>query len=198
MASNSSTNGCSSGTNSSATSGSSSPVAPDLSPQQEPAPPKEDTKVKMEPGVRSKTETTTKGKMESTVKVRTEPEEEAKPSVSETRSTTVDTSSVELHPRKRKLKSKSEPSHTESDHLTSFGSAPHPHEVPVTNCYQMFMDIRRQVRFDEFLKLLELVIVGLFSSENVEITTSLLVYLHEIEKYYVEAVLMFLYFDPFS
>ncbi|XP_065211849.1 ankyrin repeat domain-containing protein 12 [Planococcus citri] len=54
---------------------------------------------------------------------------------------------VELHPRKRKLKSKQEINHTttELDHSISFGSAPHPHEVPVTNCYQMFMDIRRQI-----------------------------------------------------
>lgn len=57
-----------------------------------------------------------------------------------------ETNVVELHPRKRKLKSKPEPTHMEVDHnLPSFSSIPHPHEVPVTNCYQMFMDIRKQV-----------------------------------------------------
>jgi hypothetical protein len=91
-----------------------------------------------------------KVKTEPSVKV--EPAEEetpAKMSASDARASTSyhkeETSTVELHPRKRKLKSKQEPTHMEVDHVPPFSSAPHPHEVPVTNCYQMFMDIRKQV-----------------------------------------------------
>lgn len=162
--SNSSSNGCTSGSNSS-TSGNSSPVAPDLSPQIEVTQPKEETKtIKTEPGMVVTTssannsgskgkvaESVNKSKTEPAVKIKTEVEEEipSKPSLAETRNTAVyhkeETNTVELHPRKRKLKSKQESAHSEPEHLTSFSATPHPHEVPVTNCYQMFMDIRKQV-----------------------------------------------------
>jgi len=64
--------------------------------------------------------------------------------------TSSDVSGKELHPRRRKLKA----SRTESK--TSYSSAPNVtavsnpcgttcEPVPVTNCYQMFLDIRKQV-----------------------------------------------------
>ncbi|XP_046679067.1 ankyrin repeat domain-containing protein 11 isoform X3 [Homalodisca vitripennis] len=54
---------------------------------------------------------------------------------------------VELHPRKRKLKPRdtlptSESSDTAS---TSAQVSVHPHEQPITNCYQLFLNIRKQI-----------------------------------------------------
>jgi len=151
---NSSSNGTSSGSNSSATSGNSSPAAPDLSPQTDmTTPSKEETKLaKIESNTKGSksVDCSNKSKPEMSVKVDpTDEESAAKLSTSETRTAVAyhkeETSTVELHPRKRKLKSKQEPSHVEVDQVPSFSSAPHPHEVPVTNCYQMYMDIRKQV-----------------------------------------------------
>lgn len=54
---------------------------------------------------------------------------------------------VELHPRKRKLKPRdSVPTSESNDSTTSNTQAhPHPHEQPITNCYQLFLNIRKQV-----------------------------------------------------
>lgn len=101
----------------------------------------------------SKIKALIKGKLsENATKAKTEPEEESsKPTVTENKNVCTnhvkEEPSVEVHPRKRKFKAKPEPMDVENDRATAFGSAPHPHEVPVTNCYQMFMDIRRQVGF---------------------------------------------------
>jgi hypothetical protein len=61
--------------------------------------------------------------------------------------------SVELHPRKRKLKQSKEPqpapvattSAIEPVDTSSDKPDVHPHEQPITNCYQLFLDIRKQV-----------------------------------------------------
>ena len=119
-------------------------------------PSKEETKsVKIEPNVGTvkggkSIESSSKGKTEPSVKVEPADEEQpAKMSTSDTRASTSyhkeETSTVELHPRKRKLKAKQDSTPMDTDHVPPFSSAPHPHEVPVTNCYQMFMDIRKQV-----------------------------------------------------
>lgn len=59
---------------------------------------------------------------------------------------------VELHPRKRKLKHNKEvkeppPGQVVSERCESTGASTevHPHEQPVKNCYQLFLDIRKQV-----------------------------------------------------
>lgn len=67
---------------------------------------------------------------------------------------TPQTVSMELHPRKRKLKPHREqppPSSTTStgsieNTETSYTTTEvHPHEQPITNCYQLFLNIRKQV-----------------------------------------------------
>ncbi|XP_034232655.1 ankyrin repeat domain-containing protein 11 isoform X2 [Thrips palmi] len=63
------------------------------------------------------------------------------------------TVSMELHPRKRKLKPHREqpPAPTPSAVNTESTEAPytttevHPHEQPITNCYQLFLNIRKQI-----------------------------------------------------
>ncbi|KAK3913205.1 Ankyrin repeat domain-containing protein 11 [Frankliniella fusca] len=63
------------------------------------------------------------------------------------------TSSMELHPRKRKLKPHREqapppvPStgNSESTEPTYTTTEVHPHEQPITNCYQLFLNIRKQI-----------------------------------------------------
>lgn len=50
---------------------------------------------------------------------------------------------VELHPRKRKLKSSREV--TEPSEPAISASPVHPHDQPITNCYQLFLNIRKQV-----------------------------------------------------
>lgn len=153
-ASNTSSNGCSSGSSSNVTSGNSSPVAPEMCPSSEMNASKEENsaKAKTDLNVKGKVDASGgKNKSEATgSKLKNEVEEDSKTNSSDTRNTAdlhnKDTPPVvELHPRKRKLKSKQETNHAETDHTVAFGSIPHPHEVPVTNCYQMFMDIRRQV-----------------------------------------------------
>jgi hypothetical protein len=54
---------------------------------------------------------------------------------------------VELHPRKRKMKPNKElttpmqePQEAPTEALI------HPHDQPITNCYQLFLNIRKQVR----------------------------------------------------
>ncbi|XP_052121292.1 ankyrin repeat domain-containing protein 11 isoform X2 [Frankliniella occidentalis] len=63
------------------------------------------------------------------------------------------TSSMELHPRKRKLKPHREqppapaPStgNSESTEPPYTSTEVHPHEQPITNCYQLFLNIRKQI-----------------------------------------------------
>ena len=56
-------------------------------------------------------------------------------------------SSVDIHPRKRKLKqSKDQTTNNFQDPVDPLTNYPiHPHDQPITNCYQMFLDIRKQV-----------------------------------------------------
>lgn len=65
---------------------------------------------------------------------------------------------VELHPRKRKMKQKLETQNASNSNNGGNGNgatdssdpaAPevHPHELPITNCYQLFLNIRKQVSF---------------------------------------------------
>lgn len=154
--SNNSSNGCSSGSSSNVTSGNSSPIASETAASAEAKDSKEENalKTKADSNLKGKVDVNSgKNKVEnaSTGKLRNDTEEEGKTNILDTRATPDlhnkdPLPAVELHPRKRKLKSKPEMNHAESDHSAAFGSIPHPHEVPVTNCYQMFMDIRRQVR----------------------------------------------------
>lgn len=72
------------------------------------------------------------------------------PSTSST-SSTKDTvgNNVELHPRKRKIKPKNDdvksiPGHN-SNNDTILCSDSHPHDIPFTNCFQMYMTIRKQI-----------------------------------------------------
>ena len=59
---------------------------------------------------------------------------------------------VELHPRKRKLKHNKEVKEppppqvtTERCESAAASTEVHPHDQPVKNCYQLFLDIRKQV-----------------------------------------------------
>ncbi|KAK4877390.1 hypothetical protein RN001_009896 [Aquatica leii] len=55
---------------------------------------------------------------------------------------------VELHPRKRKMKPNKEtpvPPPTHEPLETPTVSEIHPHEQPITNCYQLFLNIRKQI-----------------------------------------------------
>jgi hypothetical protein len=59
---------------------------------------------------------------------------------------------VELHPRKRKMKPSKEAQQAaataaanETPEATSAGPEIHPHDQPITNCYQLFLNIRKQV-----------------------------------------------------
>lgn len=65
-------------------------------------------------------------------------------------SNTVSTpASVDLHPRKRKLKPNKEvaaaASQNQETQETATVSEVHPHEQPITNCYQLYLNIRKQV-----------------------------------------------------
>lgn len=62
------------------------------------------------------------------------------------------TPAVELHPRKRKLKTNKEAqqaaaSAAANDAGDSANTGPevHPHDQPITNCYQLFLNIRKQI-----------------------------------------------------
>jgi len=59
---------------------------------------------------------------------------------------------VDLHPRKRKMKQSKESqasaaatSASEPSDTTSSATEVHPHDQPITNCYQLFLNIRKQV-----------------------------------------------------
>lgn len=82
------------------------------------------------------------------------------PSTSSTSSTKESThNSVELHPRKRKIRaskddnkqtSNTNPSSTQSNNSSDTNenvanSEIHPHDQPITNCYQMYLNIRKQI-----------------------------------------------------
>jgi len=61
---------------------------------------------------------------------------------------------VELHPRKRKMKPSKEAqqaaatvSANEATEATSTGPEIHPHDQPITNCYQLFLNIRKQAKY---------------------------------------------------
>jgi hypothetical protein len=52
---------------------------------------------------------------------------------------------VDVHPRKRKIKSNKESSIESSSDPPSSHTDVHPHDQPITNCYEMFLNIRKQV-----------------------------------------------------
>lgn len=68
-------------------------------------------------------------------------------SVASTSSTsTTTTAPVELHPRKRKMKpSKEMAAPPPEPQETPAEAQIHPHDQPITNCYQLFLNIRKQV-----------------------------------------------------
>ncbi|XP_071446913.1 ankyrin repeat domain-containing protein 11 isoform X2 [Hetaerina americana] len=53
------------------------------------------------------------------------------------------TSTVDLHPRKRKLKKES--TDAAMDVPSGTVSEVHPHDQPITNCYELFLNIRKQI-----------------------------------------------------
>uniref|UniRef100_A0A1A9V5T2 Ankyrin repeat domain-containing protein 12 n=1 Tax=Glossina austeni TaxID=7395 RepID=A0A1A9V5T2_GLOAU len=73
------------------------------------------------------------------------------PSTSSTSSSKeVTGNNVELHPRKRKIRSKNEDvksnsSNNSNNETSLICSESHPHDLPFTNCFQMYMNIRRQI-----------------------------------------------------
>lgn len=69
------------------------------------------------------------------------------PSTSSTSSSKeVLTSNVELHPRKRKIRAKTEEVKTNIGNTDLvLCSDSHPHDLPFTNCFQMYMNIRKQI-----------------------------------------------------
>ncbi|XP_076749349.1 uncharacterized protein LOC143422521 isoform X1 [Xylocopa sonorina] len=58
---------------------------------------------------------------------------------------------VDVHPRKRKMKPNKEAQQAataasnESSETTNTGPEVHPHDQPITNCYQLFLNIRKQI-----------------------------------------------------
>lgn len=55
---------------------------------------------------------------------------------------------MDLHPRKRKMKQNKDQAVPQQVHDTPEAptiSEVHPHEQPITNCYQLFLNIRKQV-----------------------------------------------------
>ncbi|KAI4471067.1 espin [Holotrichia oblita] len=72
---------------------------------------------------------------------------DAEPSTASTSSSTTTTPApVELHPRKRKMKPNKDLSAAPSDVPEAPAvSEMHPHEQPITNCYQLFLNIRKQI-----------------------------------------------------
>lgn len=66
-----------------------------------------------------------------------ESEDEEKPAKVKTSNAGPSTSGYMKESFKRKMKLKTS--------FTQTYSVPHPHEIPVTNCYQVFLDIRKQV-----------------------------------------------------
>lgn len=72
-----------------------------------------------------------------------EPPAEEKPA----EATETNPTPVELHPRKRKLKPRDSLPTSESSDTASTSATVnvHPHDQPVTNCYQLFLNIRKQI-----------------------------------------------------
>nr|XP_050853087.1 ankyrin repeat domain-containing protein 12 [Vespula vulgaris]XP_050853088.1 ankyrin repeat domain-containing protein 12 [Vespula vulgaris] len=67
-------------------------------------------------------------------------------------STTTSSAPVELHPRKRKMKPNKEAQQAaataaanEAAEANNTGPEVHPHDQPITNCYQLFLNIRKQI-----------------------------------------------------
>ncbi|XP_045462999.1 ankyrin repeat domain-containing protein 12 isoform X2 [Harmonia axyridis] len=76
----------------------------------------------------------------------TENENSSSASSVSTNAQTATPAPVELHPRKRKMKPSKEPAAPPPDAAdVSAESQIHPHEQPITNCYQLFLDIRKQI-----------------------------------------------------
>jgi hypothetical protein len=99
----------------------------------------------------------TKSTPSTTVCVASPPEEKpAEPTEQQNQpvpSATPQPPSVDLHPRKRKMKQSKESqgsaattSTSEPSESTSSTTEVHPHDQPITNCYQLFLNIRKQVR----------------------------------------------------
>ncbi|XP_035719609.1 ankyrin repeat domain-containing protein 12-like isoform X2 [Vespa mandarinia] len=66
--------------------------------------------------------------------------------------TTTSSAPVELHPRKRKMKPNKEAQQAaataaanEAAEANNTGPEVHPHDQPITNCYQLFLNIRKQI-----------------------------------------------------
>lgn len=73
---------------------------------------------------------------------------ESSTSTSISNSNTSTPATVELHPRKRKMKPNKDQNIPQQMHDTPETptiSEVHPHEQPITNCYQLFLNIRKQV-----------------------------------------------------
>ncbi|XP_046473793.1 ankyrin repeat domain-containing protein 12 isoform X1 [Neodiprion pinetum] len=69
-----------------------------------------------------------------------------------TPNTTTPPTTVELHPRKRKMKPNKEAQQAaataaanEAAEAANTGPEVHPHDQPITNCYQLFLNIRKQI-----------------------------------------------------
>ncbi|XP_044269479.1 ankyrin repeat domain-containing protein 12 isoform X1 [Tribolium madens] len=63
-----------------------------------------------------------------------------------TSTSTTTTAPVELHPRKRKMKpNKDVPVAPPETQETPAEAQIHPHDQPITNCYQLFLNIRKQI-----------------------------------------------------
>ncbi|XP_057334198.1 dentin sialophosphoprotein isoform X3 [Microplitis mediator] len=83
----------------------------------------------------------------SDIKVKDEPTESTSASSATTPAAPTPTA-TELHPRKRKMKPKeaaAAASTAESSEANSTGTEVHPHDQPITNCYQLFLSIRKQI-----------------------------------------------------
>ncbi|KAF4521351.1 hypothetical protein B566_EDAN006942 [Ephemera danica] len=67
------------------------------------------------------------------------------PSKSDDKQETSEVATVSVHPRKRKIKTNKETSVESSSNPPSSHTDVHPHDQPITNCYEMFLNIRRQI-----------------------------------------------------
>ncbi|XP_012255639.2 ankyrin repeat domain-containing protein 11 isoform X1 [Athalia rosae] len=106
----------------------------------------------------SKTSTTVeKTEKNSDTNSKTQKDAESSDTATSTPSTTTPNTSapaatVELHPRKRKMKPNKEAQQAaataaanEAAEAASTGPEVHPHDQPITNCYQLFLNIRKQI-----------------------------------------------------
>lgn len=81
------------------------------------------------------------------------PSNECDTSISSSSTTTTPSISVELHPRKRKMKQNKDSQSSIPNHEVPEPPAVsevHPHEQPITNCYQLYLNIRKQVNVLNF------------------------------------------------